>query len=219
MPATILGPSERGADYRTIKPAKPRAKPSTKSAAKPAAQVQPSLHLESPFLWPLLSMCSSSESNTPARKSGTQSQFLSRAEHASQWTVPGSFVVHMPSCLYVLFCVARLLHGNRGCEATVIWRMFPRGARIPLPAAACYARRGVGVGGVAIMQNPAGKDSNHPQTSKNLQYPPLLLNSKRPSIVSRAGRGGGRESSLSVFQIFLEGWKFRLSCVFSGWTR
>ena len=49
---------------------------------------QPSLQLESPFLWPLLSMCSSSESNTPARKSGTQSQFLNRAEHASQQAVP-----------------------------------------------------------------------------------------------------------------------------------
>ena len=34
--------------------------------------VQPSLQLKTPFLWPLLSMCSSSESNTPPRKSGTQ---------------------------------------------------------------------------------------------------------------------------------------------------
>ena len=53
--------------------------------------LQPSLQLESPFLWPLWSMCTSSESNTPARKSGTQSLLLSRAEHASQQAVPGSF--------------------------------------------------------------------------------------------------------------------------------
>ena len=33
-------------------------------------------------MWPLLSMCSSSESNTSA--SGTQSQFLSKAEDVSQ---------------------------------------------------------------------------------------------------------------------------------------
>ena len=60
------------------KAAKPRAKPAAKNAAKPAAMVaaKPSaqLQLESPFLWSLWSMFSSSESNTPARKSGTQSQ-------------------------------------------------------------------------------------------------------------------------------------------------
>ena len=52
---------------------------------------QPRVQLESPFLWPLLSMCSSSEPNTPTRKSGTQSQLLSRAAHASQQAFPGSF--------------------------------------------------------------------------------------------------------------------------------
>ena len=56
----------------SIVPAKilSRAKPSTKSAARPS--LQPSLQLESPFLWPLLRMCSYSESSTPARKSGTE---------------------------------------------------------------------------------------------------------------------------------------------------
>ena len=52
---------------------------------------QPSLLLESPFLWPLLSMCSSSESSNAARKSGTQSLFLSRADYTSQQAVAGSF--------------------------------------------------------------------------------------------------------------------------------
>ena len=37
------------------------------------------------------------------------------------------FVVHMPSCLHGLFCVACPLHSNRGCEGTVTWGMFPRG--------------------------------------------------------------------------------------------
>ena len=52
---------------------------------------QPSLQWERPFPWPLLSMCSSSKSNTYARKSGTQSLSLSRAGHASQQAVSGSF--------------------------------------------------------------------------------------------------------------------------------
>ena len=75
-----------------------------------------SLQLESPFLWPLWSMCSSSVSNTPARKSGTQSLFPSRAEHASQQAVqfPAHFVVHTPLCLHILFRVARPLHSNLG---------------------------------------------------------------------------------------------------------
>jgi len=89
-------------------PAKPPAKPAPKLpnlVPNPQPRVQPnllprwqpSLQLESPFLWPLLSMCSSSESNAPARKSGTQSLFLSRAEHASQQAVPGSFC-GLPAC-------------------------------------------------------------------------------------------------------------------------
>ena len=52
---------------------------------------QPSLQLKSPFLWPLLSIRSSSGSNTPVRKSATQSLFPSRAEHAPQQAIPGSF--------------------------------------------------------------------------------------------------------------------------------
>ena len=80
----------------------PRVQPNLLPRWQPS--LQPSLQLQNPFLWPLLSMCSSLESNTPARKSGIQSQFLSRAEHASQWTVPRSFVIHMPSCLHVLSC-------------------------------------------------------------------------------------------------------------------
>ena len=40
---------------------------------------------------------------------------------------PAHFVVHMPSCLHVLFRVARPLQSKRGGEGTVIWGMFPRG--------------------------------------------------------------------------------------------
>ena len=53
--------------------------------------LQPNLQLESPFLWPLLSMCSSSRSNICVRKSGTQSLFLSGPEHASLRAVSWSF--------------------------------------------------------------------------------------------------------------------------------
>ena len=97
----------------------PRVQPNLLPRWQPS--LQPSLQLESPFLWPLWSMCSSSGSNTPARKSGTQSLFLSRAEHASQQAVPGSFVVHSVLCLHVLPRVPRPLHSNRGCEGTVTW--------------------------------------------------------------------------------------------------
>ena len=47
----------------------PRVQPNLLPRWQPS--LQPSLQLEIPFLWPLLSMCSSSESNNPARKSGT----------------------------------------------------------------------------------------------------------------------------------------------------
>ena len=52
----------------------------------------------------------------PPKKSGTESQFLSRAEHASQQTVPTSFVVHVPLCLHVLFriCVFCIAIGGGG---------------------------------------------------------------------------------------------------------
>ena len=56
-----------------------------------------------------LSMCSSSESSTPARKSGTQSLSLSRAEHASQQAPCGSFC---GSYALVSACLARPLHSN-----------------------------------------------------------------------------------------------------------
>ena len=77
------------------------------SAAKYAAQV------ESPILWPLFSMCTSSESNTPARKSGTQSLSLRKANMYPNRQFLAHVVVHMPLCLHVLFCVAGLLHTNQ----------------------------------------------------------------------------------------------------------
>eukprot|EP00670_Eutreptiella_braarudii_P028952 CAMPEP_0174377884 /NCGR_PEP_ID=MMETSP0811_2-20130205/121715_1 /TAXON_ID=73025 ORGANISM="Eutreptiella gymnastica-like, Strain CCMP1594" /NCGR_SAMPLE_ID=MMETSP0811_2 /ASSEMBLY_ACC=CAM_ASM_000667 /LENGTH=168 /DNA_ID=CAMNT_0015529983 /DNA_START=639 /DNA_END=1144 /DNA_ORIENTATION=+ len=81
--------------------AKPRAKPSANSAAKPAAKVAAKLAAQPAAGEPIpvapVEHVQLFKSNTPARKSDTQSQFLSRAEHASQRTVPGSFVVHMPS--------------------------------------------------------------------------------------------------------------------------
>ena len=49
--------------------------------------LQPSLQLESPSLWPLLSMCSSSKSSTLTKESGTQSLGLISPEHASQTAV------------------------------------------------------------------------------------------------------------------------------------
>ena len=64
-------------------PAKPLTEPAPKAAKfvpNPQTRVQPnllprwqpSLQLDSPFLWPLLSMCSFSESNTRTRKSGVE---------------------------------------------------------------------------------------------------------------------------------------------------
>ena len=67
-----------------------------------------------PFQWPLLSMCSSSKSNTH-KKSGTQSLSLSRAEHASQQAVSGSF---RGSYALMFACFP-------SCHASFV---FPRGA-------------------------------------------------------------------------------------------
>ena len=73
--------------------------------------LQPNLQLESPFL---LSMCSSQRSNTHVKKSGTPNLLLSRPDMHPCTQFPGHFVVHMPSCLHLLFCVARPLSSNRG---------------------------------------------------------------------------------------------------------
>ena len=63
-------PSERAVDYGSI--------------TYVACSLQSSLQLDSPFQWPLLSMCSSSKSNTRAQQSGTYCLSLSRAYHAQQ---------------------------------------------------------------------------------------------------------------------------------------
>ena len=107
-------PSERGAEYKSIKyvrsstvvmhdcAPKPRLSlllartphgPPQLPRWQPGLQptLQPSLQLESPFQWPLLGMCSSSKSNAHARKSGTQCRSLSRDEYALQQAVSLSF--------------------------------------------------------------------------------------------------------------------------------
>ena len=70
--------------------------------------LQPNLQLESPFLWPLLSMCSSSESSSPARKGV-------RIPTGSFW------LILWHSCL---FRVARPFQSNRCGEGTITWGMF-----------------------------------------------------------------------------------------------
>ena len=79
-----------------------------------------SLQLESLFFWPLLSMCSSSESNAHARESGTQSLSLSKAEHVSPSAVSGSFYgsYTLVSACRRLGCVPS------GCEDTVACRQL-----------------------------------------------------------------------------------------------
>ena len=87
-----LEPTAKPTAKPAPKAAKPRARPSTKSAAEPAAHVAArSATGEAILVAPVEHVQLFSGSNTPARKSGTQSLFLSRAEHASQQAVPGSF--------------------------------------------------------------------------------------------------------------------------------
>ena len=61
----------------------PRVQPNLLPRWRPSlhSRLQPSWQLDSPFQWPLLSMCSSSKSSTCARKSGPQCLSLSRPEH------------------------------------------------------------------------------------------------------------------------------------------
>ena len=125
LPQVLESPAKFAAQPAP-KAAKPPAKPPTKSAAKPAAQVaakslQPSLQLQSPFQWPLLSMCSSSKSNYRTTKSGTRSLSLGRAEHACQQAVSGSFC---GSCALVFACFASC----HGCG------VFPCGGSVILAA-------------------------------------------------------------------------------------
>ena len=79
---------------------------------------QPTLQPESPFLWPF------------------EHVKLFKVEYSGQkkWhTIWAHVVVHMPSCLHVLFCVAHPLYSNQeGVEGTATWGMFPLG---------CVARR------------------------------------------------------------------------------
>ena len=131
-----------GADIIISGPGRPRASPGHWSTPPPNTlsgilcgpnllpRWQPSLQLKSPYLWPLLNMCSSSESNTPERKSGRQSLFLSRAEHASQRAVPGSFCgsYALVSADMICFLSRILCIEIGGGEGTVTWGMFPRGS-------------------------------------------------------------------------------------------
>ena len=119
-------PSPLPSLLRTLPNLMPNPQPRVQPSLVP--RWQPSLQLESPYLWPLLSMCSSSQSDTPARKSGIQSLFLSRAEHASHRQFLPHFLVHMPLCLHDLFRVAHPLHSNGGGKGTVTWGMCPRGS-------------------------------------------------------------------------------------------
>ena len=110
--------------------------------------LSPSLQLESPFVWPPLSVSNSSKSNTRARKSGTQGLSLSRAEHASQQAVSASFCG-----LYALMfaCLA-------SCHASFV---FPRGGGgrqfgfVPRGCGDTIMHRRLikGVGGVAAGQS------------------------------------------------------------------
>ena len=91
----------------------PRVQPNLLPRWQPS--LQPSLQLESRSLWPLLSMCSSSRSNSYAKIAGTQSLSLRRAEHSSQQAVSGSFCgtyALMSACL--VSCGARPLNSSRG---------------------------------------------------------------------------------------------------------
>ena len=75
--------------------------------------LRPNLQLESPFPWPLLSMCSCLRGNTHPRKSGTLSLLLSILDmHLCRqaWSFCGSHAL----VFALLFCVARLLSSNPG---------------------------------------------------------------------------------------------------------
>ena len=69
---------------------------------------------------------------------------------------PGHLVVHMPSCLHVLFFAAYPLHSNGGGEGegAVIWGVFPRECGDTVAAGGYHLRAGGwGVGTVALAHN------------------------------------------------------------------
>ena len=119
--------------------------PSLVPCPEPRVQLNlhPSLQLENPFQWPLLSMCCSSKSNTRAKKSGTQSLSLNRAEYASQQAVSGSFCGSY-ALVFACFasCHASFVYPPGQGEGTVIWVCFPGVVRILLRTGSCYSRGG-----------------------------------------------------------------------------
>ena len=102
----VEGTKPQPAAKAATKAAKPRAKPS-KHAAKPS--MQPNLQLESPFPWPLLSMCSSLRRNTRVKKSDTPSLLLSRPDMHPCRQFSGHFVVTCPRVRSLVLCCASLV--------------------------------------------------------------------------------------------------------------
>ena len=80
----------------------------------------------------------------PAKKSGTQSLSLSKAEHVSQHAILPRFVIHMPLCLHVLFHVTGPLHSNLGLGSS-LGVCSLGGARILSRAGDYYAPGGGGL--------------------------------------------------------------------------
>ena len=87
----------------------PRVQPNLLPRWQPS--LQPSLQLESPFRWSLLSMRSPS---VPPEKVAHRACLSVKLNMYPNKQFLAHFVVHMPLCLHVLFCVAGPLHSNRG---------------------------------------------------------------------------------------------------------
>ena len=129
---------------RHLMPNPPSMQPNLLPTWQPS--LQPNLQLESPFLWPLLSMCSSLRRNAHVKRSGTPSLLLIRPDIHPYTRWPGHFVVHMPLCSLSSFVLRVFCLVIGGAREPSLGVGSLGVAREPSAAAACRTRGAEEVG-------------------------------------------------------------------------
>ena len=106
-------------------------------------RVQPNLQMESPFQWPLLSMCSSSKSNTRAKNMPHRACLSVQLSMHPNRQFPGLFRGSFPLVFaYFALCHASLVfpRGRWGARELALWVCSPGNVRIPVHAGGYYSR-------------------------------------------------------------------------------
>ena len=84
---------------------------------------------------------------------------------------PAHFVVHVLSCLHLLFRVARPLHSNWQCKGINTCGMFPRGCEDTVAPRRLLCK---GVGGLWTEARGQQKQSNNPGNNQHILNMPTI---------------------------------------------